>query len=213
MSTRRQISVTQDLQERLTVLAQIHKIPVPELIAYFMDLNDVHNFLEADWIEKLTEDALRLELQKKDPEFAKKIELERAKTINKAKFEAFRQYIAVLDPENRKIFLENVLGNVNDETFIESISNFQIYNVDGTNRLYQVDEDGKPKIPGTNPENIVSCLMGYHIQGGFCKCNKWRDCGLRSQEYLTYLSKSDPNMKREETRRFATNYKGDKNYR
>lgn len=197
------VKVSEETHEYLTALSQSTKMNMGVIIDYLVDVQQEHNLLDPDWLETLLEDRMSDFIAKKDIDLQKKIEFERAKVVNRAKFEAFKQYLNVLEPETKKAFLENILGDVESEGFLDSISNYQMFNIDGLNKLCQLDETGLPIVPGVNMAQIIACDNGYHTIGGFCKCNKWRTCKIRSQEYLTYLSNTDPNMSKAKTRRFV----------
>jgi hypothetical protein len=201
---RKTIQVSPELHGLLTSLAQTRKISINDIMGYLTDLLEKYDMLDPDWLEPLLEERMSEYMARHDTDLAKKLQMERTKTINKAKYFSFQEYVKLLDPEDRKAFLVNVLGDVNDESFLDNISNYQMFSIDGTPRLYQVDPEGKPVV--IDKQNLVSCMMGYHFIGNFCKCNKWRTCPIRKEEYLGYLSKVDPNMRSERTRRFTDSY-------
>lgn len=201
------IKVNDKVHEILSEVSEQTNITLGDIVGYLTDLLVKYNLMDPDWLEPIIEESVKEYLTKHDLDLAKKLELERSKTINKAKLEAFKQYLNVLEPEIKKGFLENILGNVNDESFLDSISNYQMFMIDGVRKLFQVDTDGKPIIPGLNKEQLVTCMIGYHFIGNFCKCNKWRDCKIRNDEYTLYLAKTDPNMRKEKTRRYVESYR------
>jgi hypothetical protein len=170
----------------LVTLAQTYKMNMNVIVGYLIDMCSKYDLLDPDWIEPILEERIKDFLSSHDADLAKKLQIERTRTINSAKLTAFKKYIDVLEPEARKDFLENILGNVNDESFLDNISNYAMFTIDGTPRLYPIHE-GKPVIAGVT---LVACMTGYHIAGNYCKnCRKWRDCEFRKEEYQSYLSR------------------------
>jgi hypothetical protein len=197
------VKVPKDTHETLTNLAQSTKMTMGDIIGYLVDLCEKWDMLDPDWLEGMIQEKLDDFLSKHDIEFSKKLQLERTRTVNKAKLTAFNKYLDVLPPEARKEYLENILGSTGEENFLENLSNYTMFTIDGVRKFLEADPDGKPIVAGANMNNIVPCDNGYHFIGNFCKCGKWRNCRFRSKEYQNYLAKTDPNMRRPETRRFV----------
>jgi hypothetical protein len=199
--SRKSIKVSEETHEILTSLSQSSKIPFGIMLGYFCDLAEKYDLLNPDWFENAVKERVEEELEKKTSSISEKAELENMKALNRAKNKAFSEYIKVLKPENRKKFLESILGNPDE--MLESMHNYKVFYIDGTERWLKFDQEFKPVLEGVS---LISCIVGYHIKGNFCECRKWNQCHIRKEEYLIYLGESDPEMKLPTTRRFIKNY-------
>lgn len=157
------------------------------IVSFLLDLNDKHDFFDADWQRRLALDAYYTILEENDIELKKKVELEKQKTIIKLKAEAFRKYIDFLQGEEKRQFLEVILGKNASANFLEDLSNYQLYVIDGQSRFLEPGPEGTPKINKVDPSKIVTCDRGFHVLGGWCNCNIWTTCPIRKPEYEEWL--------------------------
>ena len=83
-----------------------------------------------------------------------------------------------------------MLGDLKSGNILEKLADMELATIDGKKRLVKMVE-GMPAI-GVEAERLIPCEMGYHIAGNYCKCRRWRDCPIRSEEYADYKRKTDP---------------------
>jgi hypothetical protein len=176
-----------------------HKISMTDIIDYLADLLDLHELLEPDWKDRVSEFVLSDFLQKNDVDMLKKVELKKIDAINKARNTAFNEYIKVLKPKRRKEFLEELLGadNLESGNILERFADYTLKSIDGRSKMVKVSESGKPIILGVNPDHIIPCEFGYHVVGEYCDCKNWRTCSIRQQEYGKYLQERGREPKKE----------------
>ena len=101
----------------------------------------------------------------------------------------FKEYLKTMQPAEKKKFLENVLGDTSGGNFLENLSSYQMFIIDGEKKLYVPDGEGFPVIPGINRDRVVKCDRGFHIKNARCSCRYWRECPIGASQYEDWLSK------------------------
>jgi len=183
------IRVSEETREEINRLCSFHNMAVDVVLGKLLNENQKHNFFEAGWSKALAEKEFQKLLQDVDIEFRKKIELDKHRAILKAKMIVFQEYIKTLPSAEKKNFLENVLGDVNSGNFLESLSTYQMFIIDGEKKLFMPDSEGFPTIPGINRDRLIKCERGFHIKNTRCTCEFWRECPVGATAYEDWLGK------------------------
>jgi hypothetical protein len=203
-------------------MAQVSNLNMGVLIGYALELIDTHNMLEPDWLDEAiaqgVKEVLKDAPQKADIKHSQDMQKIGTRTVLGLRSWAIKEIAQQLEGQDKTDYLLKLIGgDPTDPHFIDDMTNYQAYNINGSRRMLKNGPDAKPEIPGVHPSNIVACETGYHIKGRKCDgCNQWRECPIRKEEYLEYLMRTDPNMRQEKTRRYVENYQRDvdkKDYR
>lgn len=175
-------------REKLNNLSAKYTLKSSVILGFLIDNGIKYGMLEQGWQEKLAEDQLQETLADLDIEFRKKVELKKVDAQIKAKMMVFKEWLGVLDTTQKKQFLENVLGDTNSGDFLEKLTNYQMFIVDGLKRLYPMDDRGRPMIAFVQPDDLIPCMRGFHIQGNRCDCRYWESCEFGKQSYEDWLA-------------------------
>lgn len=180
------IKVKTETRDRINLVAQRLNMTVDVILGFLLDQNDKYNFVDSTWLDRAVAERYSNILDSQDSEMRKKLEIDRHRTILKIKSDALKMYVLTLQGVERKSFLEKLLGNPNDANFLEKMSSYQLFVIDGIKRFVEPDINGRPTFKG-DPLDLVVCEKGYHARGAWCECPLWRGCPIRSSEYETYL--------------------------
>ena len=191
--SKRLVKVDDEVHEWLAWASQKYGIKMKDVVGALVRIAQEYHVLEPDWIERIITDRLEEYRKKIEAQYEAKIEQRKMEWKLRFKHDLLMHYVKALDPEERKAFIENLLGNLDDPRFLEQLGEMELVTIDGKKRLCRI-ENGKPVIPNVDPERIVVCDAGYHIKGNFCECKRWRDCEIRVNEYAEYKAMQD--MKR-----------------
>lgn len=160
---------------------------VDVFLAFLLDQNDKYNFADSTWLDKAVAQRYSDISDNQDADMRKRLEIDRHRVVLKVKADALQLYIKDLKGDERKIFLEKLLGgNPQDPDFLDQMSSYQMYVIDGVKRLVEPDINGRPKFKG-DPRDLIVCDKGYHVRGSWCQCVLWKTCPIRSAEYEQYL--------------------------
>lgn len=181
------LRVRGETKERVNALTQYGTQDT--IIQYLLDQNDKVNLFNPGWARKVAEEQLQEILSDMDIEFRKKVELENHRARLKSVQRVFDEYLKILPREEKKDWLENILGDTKSGNFLENMTNYQMFLIDGQKRLLMPVDDGFPKIPGVSRDRIISCERGFHIQSNRCDCRYWKECPLGEPEFLNWLGK------------------------
>jgi len=179
------VRIPKDVKELLEKLSEKYGIREGVIISTLVGMAETYNLLEPNWTERFIQSHLE-EFEKK-LEIKADVELERRKFDWKMKFKFMmvKDYLDVLSPEERRGFIEEVMGYMKSTQFFELIMDLEPVKINGKTKLVRVSEEGKPKVSG----EVVQCPEGWHIKGRRCECSKWRNCEVRTQEYAEFLAK------------------------
>jgi len=187
--SRKMLQVGEDVHQKLIELSKKYSIKMVTIVSYLIDECDKYNMLEPDWEDQLLKVRMDEFKKKFEADLSKDLEKERVRSINRITHTLLTQYLKVLEPEQRKETIENMLGDLKHGTLLESLVDMELTTIDGKKRLVKMSE-GKP-ILGVNPDKIIACNVGFHIKEMFCKCSRWRDCEIRSEEYIAYKAREE----------------------
>lgn len=183
------IRVTDEDRDEINRLCSLHGMSQEVIIGRLVGENKKYNLFENGWKRKLAESEFEKLLEDTDLEFRKKLELDKHRAILKAKMMVFQEYIKTLPASEKKQFLENVLGDVNSGNFLENLSSYQMFFIDGEKKLFMPDSEGYPVIPGIKRDRLIQCERGFHIENSRCTCSLWRECPHGSTKYEDWLGK------------------------
>lgn len=181
------IRVELDTREKINTFCQSAQMSQGVMVGYLVDLNEKHDFFDKGWRDKIAEEAFRETLDKRYEEERQRLTLQTHRQMLKTKGDLLKLYVLSMPKDERKIFLERVLGDLKSDNLLDVVVNYQLFMVDGERRACQPGPEGKPVITGVDPSRIVSCERGFHILEAWCKCDVWRRCPLRLKEYETWL--------------------------
>lgn len=176
-------------RDSLNSLAARYNMKASVILGHIIDLAVSHNMLDDGWETKLAESEFEELLKDADLDFRKKVELKKAQAQINAKMMVFKEWLGILEPKEKRQFLENVLGDTKSGDFLEKLTNYQMFLVDGYKRLYPVSEDGYPKIPYVSAAEIVVCTRGFHIVNNRCDCRYWNSCEFGAAAFEDWLGK------------------------
>lgn len=180
------IRVSAETRDRINKLTQYGTQDV--IIAYLLDQNDKYDLFKPGWARELAQDQLQDILSDADIEFRKKVEFANHKARLKTVQRVFDAYLKTLPLDEKRDWLENILGNTRSTNFLENMTSYQMFIVDGLKRLLLPLDDGFPRIPGIPRDRVISCDRGFHIINSRCECRYWNECELGSAQYEDWLS-------------------------
>lgn len=168
------------------------------LVGYMADKFKEYDMLDPNWLDLLVEKRFAEMLEEVDLSFRKTIEILNHKAVLKAKQLALKEWLGVLDSKQKKEFLENIMGNPSTTNFLDQISSYQMYVVNGSKRIIAPDKHGAPMVPGANPEDVINCDTGWHVKGAYCNCRLWRTCPIRTEEIQNWLAVTGTHREQED---------------
>lgn len=175
-------------RDALNLISQKMGMKASLILGHLIDLAQRHGLLESGWEDRLAEARFHEMLLEADIEYKKGFERDKHRAILQAKQIAFKEYLKVMTASEKKTFLEQVLGETGGD-LLDSFQSYQMFVIDGEKKFLAPNPDGSPNIPGVSRDALIECERGWHMTGGFCRCNLWRDCPMRSEEYIDYLAK------------------------
>lgn len=181
------IRVNIDTRDKINEHAEKTNMSQPIIVGYLVDLLDQHDLFDPDWRNIIAQEAFSEVLDKQYEDERRQLSLATHKQMLKTKADLLKEYVRALDREERKTFLESVLGDLKSENFLDEIVNYQLFMIDGKKRACQPDKEGKPVITGVDSSLISVCERGFHVMGAWCDCDIWRRCPMRSKEYEAWL--------------------------
>lgn len=203
------IKVQEETRTAINKIAEKTNMSVDAIITYFCGLNDKYDLFNVDWVKNLVEREVSEYLKDIDAEFAKKIELQKNKAVINAQMLIFKEWMNTMDRQEKKQFLETVMGANKGTDFLEKLANYQLYIVDGHKKLYPPDIDQYPQIPFVSKTDIVQCRRGFHIVNNRCDCRLWSECELGSGAFENWLAAHGTQA---EQRRYLEETSGQKYY-
>ena len=192
------IRVTDEDKNKIINLCKQTKMNQGVLIGYMADKFKEYNMLDPEWLDVLVNKRFAEMLEEVDLSFRKTIEVITFKAVLKAKHLALKQWLEILPAKDKREFLENIMGNPTNTNFLDQISSYQMYVVNGGKRIVSPDKTGAPMIPGATPEQVITCETGWHVKGAFCNCRLWRTCPIRIEEVQNWLAVHGTTKEQEE---------------
>lgn len=153
------------------------------IVGYMVDLCQKYDMLDPDWTTKLREQLI-VETNQivTDERLERALTIERSKAVTKAKLIAWTKYIDCLAAEDRKKYLEQLLGSgglvPTGQDFIDTLSQWSLVKINNESRMIKTNPDGTLQLN----ESVVTCQTGYHIANAFCKGNCWQTCEVKMRE-------------------------------
>lgn len=183
-------------RDKLNQLSSEYGMKVSIVLGHIIDIAKKYKVLDRDWIENLVQKEVSNYLKDQDVEFRKKLELKKLDSIQKAQMLIFKEWLGILEPTEKKKFLEDVMGVRRGADFLERLSNYQLFMIDGEKRLYAPDAEGYPEIPYTDKLDIIKCVRGFHIRLNRCDCRRWQECEHGAAAYENYLAANGSDLER-----------------
>lgn len=203
------IRVSEETRDKINRIAEKTNMKVDAILTYLTGLNDKYDFFSVNWVKDLVEREVQEYLKDIDIEFQKKVELQKNKAVINAQMLVFKEWLSILERQEKKQFLENVMGANKGTDFLEKLANYQMFVVDGLKKLYPPDTDNYPQIPFVAKVDIVKCRRGFHIVNNRCDCRLWTECELGSGAYENWLAEHGTPQ---EQRRYLEESSGQKYY-
>lgn len=175
-------------RDQLNALSSKHGMKSAVILGYIIDKAVEYRILEEGWEKELAEKEFQQLLADTDIEFRKKVELRKVKAQIDAKMFVFKEWMKTLDNKDRKQFLDNVLGDMRGENFLDRLTNYQMFLIDGEKRLLPMDENGYPVISYVMIDEIIKCYRGFHIKNNRCNCRDWATCEHGKTSYENWLA-------------------------
>lgn len=180
--------IQENHRDKLNDLSSKYGMKASVILGYLVDLALEYKMLDSGWEKTLAERELQDILADMDIEFRKKVELKKVTAQINAKMMVFKEWMRILPPNEKKQFLENVLGDIKGEDYLDRLTNYQMFIVDGEKRLYPMGDMGLPIIAFTPPEAIIKCMRGFHIENNKCECRYWNSCEYGKAAYENWLA-------------------------
>lgn len=200
------IKVEAATHEALQKISESNSLPIKQVVGYLVDQCVKFNMLSPDWSEKLREQIRTetLEDVSDEKKMRNAIQLIQVKAVMSAKMKVFQTYIDSMEVEERKRFAEELMGIKTDDpaAFLDNLTAFQLFKINGERRFCRTGANGKPVIPLMHEADLTVCANGYHTAGGWCQCDLWRSCDLRLNEYALQQEKNPAWKKQLEDNRF-----------
>lgn len=188
---RKTIRVDAEVKEKIDKIAKTKHLKVKEIVRYLVDLTDIVDFFDVNWKDALIQDRLEEYKAKIQADFDERMEAKKLDYRLKVKRDLLLRYIDTMDPEDRREFIEERMGEINDPTFIDQLGNMDVVVLDGKRKLVRF-VDGTPIFAGIDSNKIIPCDVGYHVKDNFCQCKRWRECKVRSEEYTDFRFRTSP---------------------
>lgn len=191
------IRIAEDTRDKINSICEKTGRTQAIIVGYFVDLNETYDLLDPDWKTRIAQDEFKDLFDNHVEAERRALDLQTHRAMLKTKTDLLKEYVKTLPVEERRTFLETVLGDMKDQNFLDNVVNYQLFIIDGKRRACQPGPDGKPVLKGIDPSLIIPCEKGYHILEAWCECDSWRSCPMRSKEYEQWLiehgSESDRN--------------------
>jgi hypothetical protein len=181
------IRIAPDVRDKINSVCEVRNETQSIVVGYLVDLNEQYDFFDPEWRERIAQDEFKDIFDKQFEEERRALDKQTHRAMLKLKTDLLKEYVRALGREERRAFLESVLGDLESANFLDEVVNYQLFIVDGKRRACQPDSEGKPVIKGIDSSLIAPCEKGFHILGQFCDCDLWRDCPLRLKEYQEWL--------------------------
>ena len=176
----RQAQIDEETHERLKALAEKHGISLKEIIDYLSKLAVQHGLLDPDWQERITSDKLKEYEEKLSKSHDFRSEEKKMDWTMRFKFMLLTKYVDSLQGNDRKAYIETVMGYLKGEGVLERLTSLEMVTLDGIRRFMAMIE-GKPDV-GMERDKLMKCPKGWHVKGRWCKCDAWRTCEMKAQE-------------------------------
>lgn len=180
---RKTVKLEKDTHEKLIDLSQKSSMAMSVILGYLVDLCIKYDMLEPDWESGLREQlSIGLKQNVSDDRLERALTIERSKAVTKAKLIAWTKYIDCLQVEDRKKYLEQLLGSgglvPTGQDFIDTLSQWSLVKVNNEARMVRTNPDGTLQLSS----ELQQCQTGYHVPNAFCKGNCWQTCDLKARE-------------------------------
>jgi hypothetical protein len=175
----------EDAHKKLSDLAVRKSISNTTIVSTLIDLCSEYGLLEPDWKKQLVERFSDESKKKLENKLDVDLEKEKAKTRLRIKRDLIKSYLGSLDDAERREFIINVLGDLQDANWLDQLGDYELVYLDGKKKLVRM-KNGHPVFPHVKRDEIVVCAVGYHVKNNFCECKKWRECDVRVDEYAEY---------------------------
>lgn len=180
---RKSVRLEKDTHEKLSQLSQDSSMSMSVIVGYLVDLCKKYSMLEPDWENQLREQlTIDLKQNVSDDRLERALTIERSKAVTKAKLIAWTKYIDCLPTEDRKKYLEQLLGSgglvPTGQDFIDTLSQWSLVKVNNEARMIKTNADGTLQIS----QELIQCQTGYHVPNAFCKGSCWQTCEVKARE-------------------------------
>ena len=188
--TRATIKIPDEDKKKLDlVCAQLNMKPAA-IIGYIVDQFIKYRMAEHGWVDALLERRFHQMLLEADIEYKKDFEKDKYRSVLRIQESMIREKIKAMPDEKKLAFIDEVLGSpTNAGDIIDRITSTQVYRVNSENRMLQPDQDGKPRISGIPPSQIVACDKGWHTAMDDCRaCQNRATCEIRRGFIIEWLA-------------------------
>jgi hypothetical protein len=178
-----EVRVSKTVKESLITICEEKHIRIEDLVNVLLGIYQQYDIFNENWYNEL-KDKLTVEITKQvtDEKLNNAIALQRNGYVLKAKSYAFNEYIKVMPPEERRTFLENLLkiDAAKKGDFLDNISQYGLVTINGVKTMMLINDSGDPVMK--TDRDVISCEMGLHSVGSFCKCRNYAFCKIKKEE-------------------------------
>jgi hypothetical protein len=184
------IKVSKEIKEKLIRLTQQTKMNQGLIVEYMIDMFLEYNMLKANWVDDLVQERFHQLLISADIEYKKKFEENKHKSILKIQETMIKKKLDLMDKGKAVEFIDQMLGSPESALdLIDRITATQVFRVNAESKMYQPDQDGKPRIMGIPPSQIVRCDEGWHTAMNDCRaCHNRLSCEVRKSFIIEWLA-------------------------
>lgn len=188
--SRSTIKISTEDKEILDDICSRHNMKIPVVIGYLLEQGIRHDMFDPQWIDKLTEVSFHDLLMEADIDYRKGFEIAKYKATLGLRASLVKELIKAMPPEERVDYLKNTLGDPNSGVdLLENMAQHQMYTVNGEKKMYPPGQDGRPRITGIPPSQLIQCPRGWHTQHDPCVgCNMTRTCEIVFDERVDWLA-------------------------
>ncbi len=175
--------ILQDLCEKLNMKQGV-------VIGYLLTQAVKYDMFDAQWIEKLTAVTFHDLLLEADLDYRKGFEIAKYKTTLNLRAHLVKELIKTMPTDERIAYLKETLGDPKSGSdLLDDMAQHQMYTVNAEKRMYPPGQDGRPRISGVAPSQLVECPRGWHLKHNPCLvCTLAKTCEIVHDEMVEWLA-------------------------
>lgn len=184
------IKIKKEDKDKIDLLHKQLQMDRGVVIGYLADQAVKYQMFESDWVDKLIEERFSEMLKEADISYRRTFEIDKHRSVLRIREKMIEARLKTLPDSDRMAFVDSLLGDpAQAGDIIDRISATQIYRVNGENRSLTPDADGKPRIVGIPPSQIVKCKRGFHTHLSDClACVDRLTCETRKGIIVDWLA-------------------------
>lgn len=184
------VRISTEDKEILTDLCERYNMHQGVVIGYLLEQAIKFEMFDPQWIDHLTKVAFHDLLLEADVDYRRGFEIAKYKATLNLRATLIKEMIKAMPIDERVAYLKESLGDPkNGVDLLENMSMHQMYTVNGEKRMCPPGQDGRPRLVGVPPSQLVTCPRGWHLKHDPCLgCNMARTCEIVFDEQVDWLA-------------------------